>query len=128
MKKKLLGLGAIFAGALLLTGCGGSNTYTCSVTYTEGDESMTQKIVAYLDKDDKVESYDIVMEMASEESAEGIYQLYQSMNEVTVSKSGKTVTIKDANKIEDSEVDIIGKTKDEIKSFVQASEPNATCK
>ena len=54
--------------------------------------------------------------------------MYQLIEGAEVTKSGKKVTIKDAQKLEGSEIDIIGKTKDEVKEIVVASEPNATCK
>ena len=128
LMKKLLSLGAIFVGALLLTGCGDGNKYTCSVTVTESGESMTQKVVTHLDKDDKVESYDMVFEMASEDSAKTIYEMYKTVDGAEVSRSGKTVTIKDAQKIEGNEMDLIGKTKDEVKEYLLDSAPDATCK
>ena len=127
--KKIFGIGVFFAGALLLTGCGGSNTFTCTVEYAEGEDSMTQEVVTYLDKDDKVESYDIIFNMSSEESAETMYQMYVNSDIGTsVIKNGKKVTVKDAQKVEGSELDIVGKTKDEVKSIVKTVEPQAVCK
>ena len=127
--KKLLGLGAVFAGVLLLTGCGGDGkTYTCSATYTEGEESMTQELVAHLDDDNKIESYDLVYVMSSEESAATIYEMYEGESEIKVTKSGKKVTIKDAQKLDGADSSIIGKTKEELKEFIQKTEPDISCK
>lgn len=126
--KKILSLGAIFVGALLLTGCGDGNKYTCSVTVTEGGESMTQKVVTHLGKDDKVESYDMVFEMSTEDSAKTIYEMYKTVEGPDISRSGKTVTIKNAQKIEGNEMDLVGKTKEEVKKYLLDSAPEATCK
>ena len=126
--KKLLGIGAILVGAFLLTGCGDSSKYTCTATITEDGESMTQKVITHLDKDGKVESYDISMELSSSETAELIYQMYSSVEGAKVEKSGKTITITDAQKMEGNELDLIGKTKDEVKSYLLETAPEATCK
>ena len=126
--KKLLGIGAIFAGAILLTGCGGSsNTYTCTSSYSEGGVSMEEKIVSRFDKDGKVESFDLVYTVSNEETANALYQAY-SIYGANVKKSGKTVTISKAESIEGSQVQIVGMTKEEVKSFVLSVSPDATCK
>ena len=126
--KKLLGIGVLFVGVLLLTGCGGGNKLTCSATYSEGGESMTQTLVAHLDKDNKVESYDLEYELSSQESADTLYSMYSSFEGVEVSKSGKTVTIKNAQKMEGSDMEIVGMTKDEVKELITASDSSVTCK
>ena len=126
--KKLLGIGVLFVGVLLLTGCGGGNKLTCSATYSEGGESMTQTLVAHLDKDNKVESYDLEYEMSNQESADTLYSMYSSFEGVEVSKSGKTVTIKNAQKMEGSDMEIVGMTKDEVKELITASDSSVTCK
>ena len=126
--KKLLGLGVLFVGVLLLTGCGDGNKLTCTATYSEGGESMTQKLVAHLDKDDKVESYDLIYEMSDQESADTLYSMYSSVDGLEVSKSGKTITIKNAQAMEGSEMNIIGMTKDEVKELITASDSSVTCK
>lgn len=126
--KKLYGLFVIFGATLLLAGCGGSNTFTCSLTETNGDEEMTQEVVMTLDKDGKVESYDLVLTMASEESAEAMATFYESAGDITVKRSGKEVTIKDAQKIEEEESSIIGKTKDEVKELLLEADSRTTCK
>ena len=126
--KKLLGLGAIFAGALILTGCGGSNTYTCTAEYNEGGEKMTEEIVTRLDKDGKVESFDLVYTVSSEDTAKSIYDAYSTLGGSNVKISGKKVTISKAEELEGSQVQIVGMTKDEVKSFVLAAAPDATCK
>ena len=127
--KKLFGIGAILASATLLTACGGSgNTYTCSQTVTEDGQSMTQAIITHLDSNDKVESYDIEYKMSSKESADLLYKFYSSVDGVDVSQSGNTIKIKNAQNMGESEIDLVGMTKDEVKDFLTADEPSITCK
>ena len=126
--KKIFGIGAILVGAVLLTACGSSNKYTCSVTVTEGGESATQKVVTYLDSDDKVKSFDMVIELSSKESADAIYQIYSQIEGVNVVQDGKTITIKDAQDFQESGLELVGKTKDEVKEILAEEEPDVTCK
>ena len=126
--KKFLGISAIVAGAVILTGCGGgSNTYTCTSTYADGDDKMTEEIVTRLDKDGKVSSFDLVYTVSNEDTANTLYQAY-SIYGADVKKSGKKVTISKAENIEGSQIQVVGMTKDEVKEFVLSVSPDATCK
>ncbi len=110
--KKLFSLIAIACGVLLLTGCGGgSKTYTCTETQSNGEEKIISKLVATLDDDNKIKGYDIIVECDNSETAEMFHNLYSGS---TI--SGNTVTIKNAHETDAYKaLGLTGITKEELK-------------
>ena len=107
--KKVLGFAFLAIFALVLTGCGKSNTVTCDM----GDGKM---IVSF--KDDKVDSVKMEMEMESKELASA-YCAYDK----TAKCNGKKITME----MPESEVaEVKGLTKS---AFLEAAKENGyNCK
>lgn len=137
--KKLLGLVVLFGAVVLLTGCGGGKTYTCTAKVTENGVTYTGKIIASLDGDDKVKGYDIEMIFEDEDAAKQTYAVYEWVNSYAQSEedkinaklSGKKITIKDADKLDsgdEDEVSYVGLTKEEFKKAAEQNSEGAEFK
>ena len=109
--KKFFSLIAIICGVLLLTGCGGSKTYTCVGKGREGADVAVETVIATF-ADDKVESFDLIIEFKDEDTLNA-YKSY--LPDGTI--KGNTMTIKKANESElFQRTEIVGLTKDEFEA------------
>lgn len=136
--KKIFGLGVLVFGAILLTGCGGSsssaNTYSCTADVTDEGTTIKQTLEVTLDKNDKISSYNLIMEFDDKTQADQLYQTYEFLNslaeseedKIDVLQNGTKVTIKNAEKLNE-ENEVIGLTKEEFKKNVLVEFPDAKC-
>lgn len=126
--KKLFGLSLI--SLLVLTGCGSSNSLTCTGSAEENGQKVEMELKADFDKDDKLESVKATMTFDDEETAKQMCSLFELANgaaeddqKIDYECSGKKVTIKGYEKMLEME----GTTKEEFKKEME-SEEDVTCK
>lgn len=126
--KKLFGLSLI--SLLVLTGCGSSNSLTCTGSAEENGQKVEMELKANFDKDDKLESAKATMTFDDEETAEQMCKLFEMANgaveddqKIDYECNGKKVTIDGYEKmLEMKEI-----TKDEFKKEMESDE-GITCK
>lgn len=112
--KKLYGLLIIFAGVLLLSGCGNNTEknnesnkekedvkekYICTAHLEENDNSAEGSFEATLDDDGKVESVDVIFDFESKEYADQLVTMVNFVNAMTEDESKKIVIKQDGNKV-----------------------------
>jgi hypothetical protein len=119
MKKSIFSLLILFAGVLLLTGCGSSNKVVCTVKL-ETNDMESQELTAELDKDNKVEKIQLVISYTSKDAAKTDYESAKSYYGDSISQSGKKITVKDLQ-TKSGWKDIVGKTKEEFIEYAKTS-------
>lgn len=127
--KKVLAVGVCALLLVVLTGCG-KNKVTCTGSSSEGGINIEAKVVAELDKDNKVSDVTVEYDLGSKETADTYCSLFKLMEDeesgVTVSCSGSKITIKGMAGLDDDS-EVIGLTKDEFVKQAQ-EEAGLTCK
>ena len=102
-----------------LTGCGSSKKQvSCSQKVDEDGVNMTVRMIADLDKDDKITGLSVEYEFASKEVASAYCEIFKADDD-SVSCNGNKITVKGFDDEEEAAA-IIGKAKDEFISYGQA--------
>lgn len=107
MKRKLCLIGIVGLSALVLTGCGGTKTLTCTKTETDNGLSMTTTATTKFDGNQVTNlSMKMDFETENEESIDLMKSLLEQQFEVYNSEKGITTEISAAGKIITIKIDI----------------------
>ena len=133
MKKYFL---VVFCVALLfvVTGCGNKNQLKCSGEINDSGMNIKAEIIADFDDSDKLTDATVVYDLGTSETADQWCAMFKMMNDadkgIDVSCSGSKITIKGYAKMmeDEGEESVIGKTKDEFKTAMEAEVDGISCK